>query len=120
MKKDINTSTHPSYHRMLKLSPENAILTSICKSFVIEDEEFYKHPQTQANKHNPDFWIDLGQHVSMILHGHLTTVSMQKKTAPIPLMDYLMCQRYRGELIDVIIPAVEQYLNGNDSEEMDD
>lgn len=105
---------------MLKLSPETAILTSICKSFVIEDEEFYKHPTTQENKHNPDFWIDLGQHVSMIVHGHLTTMAMQKKTATTPLIDYIMCQRYRNDLIDIIIPAVEQYLNDSDSEGFDD
>ena len=120
MKNNANVNEHPSYHRMLKMSPETAILTSICKSFVIEDEEFYKHPQTQENKHTPDFWIDLGQYVTMIVQGHLTTTAMQKKITAIPLMDYIMCQRYRGELIDIIIPAVEQYLNDNNSEGLDD
>ena len=113
-------TTPASYHRMLKLAPENAILTSICKSFVIEDEEFYKHPKTQANKHNPDFWVDLGNRVAMLVHGHLTTVAMENKTTPVPLIDYIMCQRYRNELIDVIIPAIEQYLNDNDDEGFDE
>lgn len=106
------TNNHPSYHRMLKMAPETAILTSICKSFVIEDEEFYNHPKTQTNKHNPDFWIDLGHRISMLLYGHLATDKNN-----MPIMDYLMCQRYRGELIDFIIPVVEQYLNDNDDSE---
>lgn len=115
-----NTTNHPSYHRMLKMSPEAAILTSICKSFIIEDEEFYKHPKTKANKHNPDFWIEIGNRVAMLLHGHLTTVSMQKKAEPITVIDYIMCQRYRNDLIDFIIPVIEQYLNDEENEGYDD
>lgn len=115
--KNHTTNTHPSYHRMLKMSPETAILTSICKSFVIEDEEFYKHPKTKSNKHNPDFWIDLGNRVSMLLHGHLTTTAMQSKTESISVMDYIMCQRYRNDLIDFIIPVIEKYLDDNDEAE---
>ena len=111
---------HPSYHRMLKLSPEVAIVTNFCKSFVVEDEEFYNNPNTQANKHNPDFWIDLGNHVSMILNGHLTTTAMKNKTDTIPLIDYMMCQRFRGEMIDIVISAIEQFLNNADEEGFDD
>ena len=115
-----SANDHPSYHKILKLSPENAIMVNFCKSFVIEDEEFYKHSKTQENKHNPDFWIDLGNHVVMVLHGYLTTEAMKNKTEVVSLVDYIMCQRYRNEMIDVIIPAIEQFLNTNNLEGFDD
>lgn len=108
---------HPSYHRLLKSSPETAILTSICKSFIIEDEEFYKHERTRENKHNPLFWIELGQHMTMVVSGHLATKAMQEKTEAIPLIDYIMCQRFRADLIDILIPAIERYLDSSDEYE---
>ena len=118
MEKNRNiNSKHPSYHRLLKASPEVAILTSVCKSFVIEDEEFYKHEKTQENKHNASFWIDMGQHMSMVVNGQLATIAMQNKTEQIPLIDYIMCQRFRADLIDILIPAIDNYLNSSDEYE---
>lgn len=113
-----NNNNIPSYHKVLKMSPETAILTSICKSFVLEDEELYNNEKTQDNKHNPDFWVEIGQRVSMVVDGYLTTESMKNRTEKIALIDFVMNQRFRGELIDLIIPAVESYLN-DDSEYYD-
>lgn len=105
-----------SYTGLRKQPIETSIMTSLCREFVFNDEEFSNHPVVKENMNNAGFWIDLAERTTHTVEGHIVTENIAKKLDNITLLDFLLAEIYRNTaqkliLNDIIIQTTTSYLD---------
>lgn len=115
-KNEKGNSSLPSFSRLSHQPSEVAILTYICQDFVLTDEEFMMNDIVIENKNRPAFWIEMAARVNMILGGKLATQAIKEHRDSDSVLDYIMSFDKRMDLNDMLIDAIESYLNTEEEE----